>query len=121
MGHPSGQLMKVSHIHECIINELCANPRITQLELSEMYGYTPTWMSRVLGSDSFKARLAERREELLRPDVRQRLNDRMQTVVMQSMDVVQKKLNSAEVSADMALKALGIASTAMNLTRPKVK
>ena len=121
MGHPTGQLQKVGHIHECIINELCANPRITQLELCNMFGYTPTWMSRVIGSDSFKARLAERREELLRPDVRQRLNDRMQTVVLQSMDVVQKKLNQPEVSAEMALQALGLASSAMNMTRPKVK
>ena len=121
MGHPTGRLQKVSHIHECIINDLCQNPRITQLELCEMYGFTPNWVSRVLSSDSFKARLAERREELMYPDIKARVNDRMQSVVLQSMDVVQKKLNSGEASAEMALKALGIASSAMNMTKPKVK
>lgn len=112
------QIDKVGHIHECIINDMIAEPTVTQLQLCERFGYTPGWMSRVINSDSFQARLSQRRQELLDPDVKRQLNDRLQAVVVQSMDAIQQKLNSPESSADLALASLGVASAGLGILNP---
>lgn len=109
---------KVSHIHECIINDMIAEPTVTQLQLCERFGYSPGWMSRLINSDSFQARLAQRRQELLDPGIRAQLNERLKAVVVQSMDSIQQKLNSSESSADLALASLGIAAQGLGVMNP---
>jgi len=109
---------KVSHIHECIINDMIAEPTVTQLELCERFGYSPGWMSRMINSDSFQARLAERRQELLDPGLKQQLNERLKAVVAQSVDSIQRKLNAPESSADLALASLGIAAQGLGVLNP---
>lgn len=112
------QIDKVSHIHECIINDMIAEPTVTQLELCERFGYTKGWMSRVINSDSFQARLAQRREDLLDPDLKKKLNQRLEAVVTQSMNHIQERLNSPEGSADLALASLGIAAAGLGVLNP---
>jgi len=109
---------KVHHIHECIINDMIAEPTVTQLELCKRFGYTPGWMSRLINSDSFQARLAERRQELLDPDVKKKLNARLEAVVAQSMDHIQSRLNSSEANADLALASLGVAAAGLGVLNP---
>ena len=104
---------RVSHIHECIINEMVADPTITQALLCEQFGYTPAWMSRIIGSDSFQARLAERRQQLLDPRLKQQLTEKLESVVLQSMEQIQRKLDSTE-SADLALESLLVAGNALS-------
>ena len=65
-------------------------------------------MSRLTNSDSFQARLAERRQQLLDPDVKARLNDKMKSVTLQALATIQHKLNSPESSAELALSSLGV-------------
>lgn len=106
---PGAQIIeKVSHIHECIINEMVADPLVTQKELCERFAYSAGWMSRLINSDSFQARLAERREQLLDPMLKARLKDKMESVVMQSLSTIQHKLNAPEASADLAMASLGV-------------
>jgi hypothetical protein len=101
------EIKKVSHIHECIINEMLLNPQVMQKELCEMFGYSQSWMARLTNSDSFQARLAERRRELVDPVLAARLNDRLKSAVVQSVDQIQRKLDAGD-NADLALQSLGV-------------
>lgn len=118
---PGNQIItKVSHIHECIINEMLLDPRITQAQLSEMFGYSVSWMNRLINSDSFQARLAERRNELVNPTLKARLEDRLKSAALQSVDQIQRQLNAGD-NADLALQSLGIFSEAMGMLNPPKK
>lgn len=108
---------KVQHIHECIINDMIAEPTVTQKELAERFGYSAGWIGRMIGSDAFQARLAERREQLLDPQIKAQLNEKMKSVVLQSLNTIQHKLNSPESSADLALASLGIAHAALGTAK----
>lgn len=112
---------KVSHIHECIINEMLADPLCTQKELCEKFSYSVGWMSRLINSDSFQARLAERRKEVMDPEIKARLKDKMESVVMQSLSTIQHKLNSPDASADLAMASLGVLQQGLGLVNPPKK
>lgn len=114
------RVVKVSHIHECIINEMLLEPRITQVQLCEMFGYSPGWMTRLINSDSFQARLAERRQELIDPAIKARLNDRLKSVVMQSAEQIQRKLDAGD-NAQLALDSLGVFTEALGILNPGKK
>lgn len=112
---------KVSHIHECIINEMIADPTQTQIELAEKFGYSKNWMSRLINSDSFQARLAERRQEVMDPSIKARLKDKLETVTMVALDSIQRKLESPEASAELALSSLGVIQQSLGLINPPKK
>lgn len=114
-------IYKVSHIHESIINEMIADPTQTQQELAEKFGYSCSWMSRLINSDSFQARLAERRQEVMDPSIKARLKDKLETVTMVALDSIQRKLESPEASAELALSSLGIIQQSLGLVNPPKK
>lgn len=114
-------IYKVSHIHECIINEMIADPTKSIAELAEIFGYSKSWMSRLTNSDSFQARLAERRQEVMDPSIRARLKDKLETVTMVALDSIQRKLESPEASADLALSSLGVIQQSLGIIAPPKK
>lgn len=114
-------LHKVHHIHEMIINDMIADPTVLQTELCARFGYSIGWMNRLINSDSFQARLAERRQELLDPQIRMRLKEKMESVVIQSLNTIQHKLNGPEASADLAMASLGVVQAGLGLINPPKK
>ena len=112
-------ISKVSHIHECIINEMIANPTISQQELCAVFGYSTSWMNRLVNSDSFQARLAERRQEVMDPQIRARLKDKLESVTLQALNSIEHKLNSPDSSADLALQSLGVIQQCLGVVAPK--
>ncbi len=112
-GMDKGQaLKKVSFQHEAIIDVMLRRPRIQQKELAEMFGFTPHWICRLVNSDSFQARLSERKAALTDPGIARRLNARLQGVTIQAVDVLSRKLDAAD-SAELALEALGVSTKAL--------
>lgn len=114
-------LNKIHHIHEMIINDMIAEPTVMQTELCQRFGYSIGWMNRLINSDSFQARLAERRQELLDPLIKAQLNEKMKSVVMQSLNTIQHKLNSPEASADLAMASLGVVQAGLGILNPAKK
>lgn len=108
----SGKLVKVKYTHEAMIDLIIQEPTVTVQELAEIFEYSAGWVSRILASDSFQARLAQRKSDLIDPLVAQSLNERMRGVTIQSLEIIQKKLESEE-SASYAIEALGIAVPAL--------
>lgn len=110
-----GNLKKISYTHQAMIDLIVAKPWLAQGELAAHFGYTPGWISNILASDAFQEQLAKRKEELEDPILKASIEERMKALTIQSISVLQKKLEQTEVSADVALKALELGSKGLGL------
>lgn len=108
----AGALMRVHYTHDAMIDTMLACPGISQGELAKHFGFTEAWVSRVLCSDAFQARLAERKTELIDPSIIASIEERFRGVTMQSLDILAAKLEATQ-SAEMALQTLGVATKAL--------
>lgn len=92
-----------------MVDVILSDPTVTPQELAEIFGYSRAWISRILASDAFAARLAARKAAVVDPIIVQSLNKKMESIVIQSAHLVQDKLD-AEQSASYAMEALGVAA-----------
>ena len=105
-------IARVRYTHDGMIDLIVANPAITQGALARHFGYTQAWVSRVMNSDAFQARLAARKTELVDPSLVATIEEKLRALASRSIDVVLEKLDSTN-SAEMGLKALEITSKAL--------
>lgn len=103
---------RVKYSHDAMIDLMIAQPMISQGELAAHFGYTQTWVSRVINSDAFQARLALRKEEIIDPVIVASMEEKMKAVAAKSLDIVLEKLNTIG-NFDNALKAFEATSKAM--------
>jgi len=108
-------IVKITYSHEAMIDLIIQEPTVTPKELAELFGFSSAWVSRVVGSDSFQSRLAERKATLLDPHLSNTLNERLRTVSIKAVDIISEKLSNPEQSADFALEALGLAAKGLGL------
>ena len=106
------EVKRISYTHEAMIDAILQEPTVTSAELAEIFGYSAGWVNRILGSDSFQSRLAQRKSALIDPIISRSLNERMRTVAIRSMEVIEEKL-AAEPSASYAMEALELATMGM--------
>lgn len=93
---PVHQNQKVSITHDAIIDVLISQPHLNQRELAGIFGYTPTGIGIIVRSDSFKARLEARKADLVDPLIKQSVDDRLNQLAHQSLDILQKKLETSD-------------------------
>lgn len=111
---PGGAIQKVNYTHDAMINLILAQPGISQNKIAAHFGYSASWVSLILSSDAFKARLAERSKELVDPTLRATIEEQFVGIVARSIAVVQEKLNKPpdQIPDNFALRALEISSRA---------
>lgn len=107
--------LKVSYTHDAMIDLMIANPMITQNAIAAHFGYTPSWVSIVMSSDAYRARLEARREELVDPAIRVTIEERFRALAVKSLEVLQKKLEQPTVSDNLAIQAAALASKSLGL------
>lgn len=105
-------IARVKYSHDAMIDLLIANPAISQGELAQQFGYTQAWVSRVVNSDAFLARLAERKNDLVDPTIALTLDEKFRALANQSLDVIMEKLTVTK-NPDTAMKALELSSKAL--------
>jgi hypothetical protein len=108
----AGAIKRVKYTHDALIDMIIANPAISQGELAKAFGYTQGWLSRVMNSDAFQARLAARKTEVVDPQLVLSIDEKLRALASKSLDVVLDKLVAAQ-NTDTALKALEITSKAL--------
>jgi hypothetical protein len=111
-GGKDNAIQKVHYTHDAMIDLIIENPAIDQREIARHFGYTEGWVSQVFAADAFQARLAERKDEIINPALKATVEERFKALVLQSMEVLRRKLESAAVSEETALKTLEIAAKA---------
>ena len=108
---------KLRYTHEAVIDMILAEPGVSQGKLAATFGYTQGWLSTVMGSDAFKAKLAERRAEVVDPVLQMSLNERFSSMVEKSLEVLQEKLSqpALQVPDQLALRAAELGAKALGL------
>ena len=105
-------IARVKYSHDAMIDLLIATPAVSQNEIAANFGYTVPWVSRIMNSDAFQARLALRKEELLDPVIVASIEEKFKALASKSLDVVLDKL-SVTNSVELGLKALEISAKAL--------
>lgn len=112
---PGGQsdttLKKIRYTHDAMIDILLANPAIRQKELATMFGFSEAWVSTVICSDAFQARLAVRRSDLVGNTLLLNFNERMRRMAFKSLERVETELEKqAACDVNVAMDALKLAA-----------
>jgi hypothetical protein len=107
-------IQRVRYTHDAMIDLMLMRPGISQNEIALYFNYSVGWVSSVVNSDAFQARLAARKTEVVDPIVVKNLEERMDTLAHQSLDVLQKKLQATE-NPDLAVKALELSTKALGM------
>jgi len=85
------QVKNVSNRHEAIIAFLVAEPEMKQSDVARHFKVTPSWLSTLIHSDAFKARLAERQDEFFSAALVP-IKDKLETLASTGLDKLQEKL-----------------------------
>lgn len=114
---PRRQIQKIRYSHDAMIDQIIRRPDVSQGELAELFGYTQGWVSQVMSTDMFKARLEARKGELVDPTIRMTLNERFEAVARRSLDLLQEKLSNpaSAVPDNLVLRAVELSSKALGV------
>jgi len=85
-------IASVRYTHDAIIDDILENPAVSQCELARRFGYSQTWMSIIINSDAFKERLADRKGQLLDPEIIASVNERREAVAKLALDKLMLEL-----------------------------
>lgn len=111
------EIQKVRYTHEAMIELIIANPAVSQGELARHFGYSDAWVSTVVNSDAFKAKLALVKEELINPEIRMQINEKFRALANRSVQVLMEKLSKPvdQISDQIALRAAELGAKALGL------
>jgi len=111
---------KTNFSHRALADAIISNPRATHLELSKLFGYSPTWISTVTNSDAFRVYLEERKAEIVDPVMRLTIEDRYRAMACRSVEVLMEKLHApaSVISDELALKAAALGATVLKTAAP---
>lgn len=102
---------KLRYRHEAIADMMLAHPMATQNEIAEMLGYTASWLSTVVNSDTFKAYFRERRSEW-NTELAETAHTRALEVGIKALDKTEEALEAGEIDPvtvfEKALKSAGM-------------
>lgn len=115
---PAGKpqaIAKVNYSHDGMINLILANRGITQNALASHFGYSASWVSQVMSSDAFQARMLERASEIEDPTLRATVEDGLRGLISRSMAILKEKLDkpAAEIPDNLAIRSLELSTRAL--------
>lgn len=109
------QIRKLRYSHEAMVELIITNPWISQNEIAAIFGRTPPWISIVMNSDAFKARLEERREELVDPTLRVSIKERFTAALTRSLERLQEKLEQPSVPDNLILRSIEVGAKGLGV------
>ena len=118
------QVKKVRYTTDAVIDEILVNPAISQGELAERFGYTQAWMSIIINSDAFKNRLAERKGQLVDPQITASVEERLEALGKASLDRLLDRVHSTVPLKPLELVAmakLGVGNRADKPVQPQTQ
>lgn len=112
-----GQVLKrgVNYSHAAMIDLIISRPGISQNEIALYFGYTASWISTIMASDSFQTALAARREQIIDPLLKATLEEQARGLYLRSMEILRQKLNvdAANVPDQLALQTFAQSARAL--------
>lgn len=110
-------IKKVNYTHDAVIDQILAQPGITQKQLAAQFGYTQAWLSIVMSSDAFRERLVERKAEVVDPTLTITIEERLRGITTRGLEVLQEKLSvpAPDVSDNLVLKAIELGAKGLSV------
>lgn len=108
-------IKRIRWTHELAIDMMLQNPHWDQRDLAQYFGYSDPWVSLVIASDAFQAKLAERRDEILNPEVKAGIEERFRALANHSLAKLREKLDNPNASDNLVLRSVELASKALGL------
>ena len=105
-------IQRVSYSHDAMIDLIISAPGAKQGDIAKHFGYTEAWVSRIMNSDAFQARLAERKTELVDPVLVASIEEKLRALASKSLDVVIDRLTLSP-TLEGGLKALEVTTKAL--------
>lgn len=106
---------KLHYTHEAMIDLIIAEPGIYNEEIAARFGYSASWISTVVVSDIFQAKLAARREELIDPELRLSIKTQFSGLLQRSIEILRRKMDkpAEEVPDQLAVQVAKLAGTSL--------
>src|SRR5208282_2934439 len=81
------------------------------------YGYTASWVSQVMSSDAFQAKLAERAAEIEDPTIRATVEEGLKGLIARSVEIIKEKLKGEPTSIpdNLAIRTLELSTRALGM------
>jgi hypothetical protein len=119
---PRDQIQKMRYTHEAMIDILIAEPWVSQNELADRFGMSASWISTIICSDVFQSRLAERRDQLVDPELRLSIKTQMEGLHARSMEILRHKLAKLpeDVPDQLALQVAKVMGQGLGMGAPKI-
>lgn len=110
-------IQKVSYSHDGMINLIITNRGISQNQIAAHFGYSASWVSQVMSSDAFQARLAERAAEIEDPTIRASVEEGLKGLVARSVEIIKEKLKGepASIPDNLAIRTLELSTRALGM------
>src|SRR5271170_3657057 len=86
-------IQKVNYSHDGMINLIIAHRGISQNQIAAHFGYSASWVSQIMSSDAFQARLMERAQEIEDPTLRATVEEGLKGILARSMELLKRKLD----------------------------
>lgn len=112
------EIDKVRYTHDAIIDEILVDPAISQGELSRRFGFSQGWMSIIINSDAFQARLAERKGTLVDPKITARVEERLEALANRALDRLLERVESSVPLKPLELVAMAKLGAGDRANRP---
>jgi hypothetical protein len=113
---PKSAVLKrgMNYSHDGMIDLIIANPGLSQNQIAKQMGYSASWVSTVMSSDAFQARLHERAKDIIDPTLRLTVEEHFKGMLRRSIEILNHKLSKPpdEISPQLALRTFELASRA---------
>jgi hypothetical protein len=98
-----------------MIDLVIAEPSISQREIARVFNKSEGWVSLIFNSDAFLARLAERKAELVDPEIVATVKERLQVTANLALQALQAKLERHPdvLKDDFVLRAAEVTTKAL--------
>ena len=95
----SAQIQKISPQHEAMINWLIENPTASRPQMAAVFGVTTAWLSTVIHSDAFQAKLLSRQDTVFNAAIVRPIQERLMGCAQVATDRLYERLNLEDDTA----------------------
>jgi DNA-binding MarR family transcriptional regulator len=98
-----------------MVTMIISSPGISQNEIADRLGYSASWVSTVIATDAFQAKLAEKREEIVDPIMRASAEEQARGLYFRSMEILREKLRAQpeQIPDQLALQTFSLSARAL--------
>jgi transcriptional regulator with XRE-family HTH domain len=103
----------VNYSHDAMIDAIIQEPGITQNDLAKMFGYSVSWISQIVNSDAFQAKLASRASEIRDPLIVASMEEQFKGILARGLELTRTKLEAENVSENFLLRSMDLSTRAL--------